>query len=246
VVAQDCRPPPVRCGVETGELDLPGNAQAVAGHRHRHLAVAGHYRMARAGAGFGDDGVIAALGLERDAVAGCKGQRAGACAGGDHCDVTRNLARCHRHRREDVRLDTEPAGARPDPLRAKCHGVLDQRGNVGAGIGAVAAGLDQHAESIAPVEFGLLLAQLVRIEFQPLHPVVPAQPPRQRFVLEIDASREDVEQAAPLDQVSNPGLRGQTLMPPWRVGHQRTQRAGNCFYPRHRRSGPQKAREPGG
>jgi len=142
-------------------------------------------------------------------------------------------------------MDTEPGGTRPDPLGAECHGVLHQRGDVGAGIGAVAAGLDQHAKGIAPVEFGLLLAQLVCIEFEPLHSVVPAQPPRQSFVLEINAGRKDVEQAALFDQVGDPGLLGQAPMPSGRIGHQRTQRAGNCFYPRHRRSGPQKAREPG-
>jgi len=131
-------------------------------------------------------------------------------------------------------MDAEAGGTRPDPLGAECNRILDQPGDIGAGIAAIAAGLDQDAEGIALVEFGLLLAQLVRIEFKPLHPVVPAQAPRQRLLRKISTGRENVEQAAPLDQVSDPGLLGQTLVPPGRVGHQRMQRAGDCFYPGHR------------
>ncbi len=243
-VAQDRRPAPVWRCIQARQLDLPGDPQSAAGHRDRHLAVAGHDRTARSGAGRGDDGVVAALALEADPVPGRQGQRAGACAGGDHGRTTGHVAHCRRDRHQPARLNAEPGGGCPHPHGAERNRMVRQRRDIGAGIGAVAAGLDQHAERVTPVEFGLLLAQFVLIEFQPLHTVIPAQPPGQGFGLEGGAARKNVEQASPFDEFSDSGLLGKLAVPLGRVGDQRAQGSRDGFHPRHRRPGPHEAQQP--
>ena len=192
MVAQDGGTAPVWRRIEAGQLDLPGDTQSGAGHRDRHLAVAGHDGMAEADAGRRDNGVVAALGLQAYPVPGRAGQRAGPCAGGDHRPVAYHLAQRCRHRFQPARLDAETGRRRLHPRGAERGRMARQRRDIGAGIGAVAAGLDQCAKGVAPVELGLLLAQLVPIQLQPLHPVVPAQLPRQGFRLEIGAARKNI------------------------------------------------------
>ncbi len=233
-VAQDGRPPPIRRGIQAGQLDLPGDAQSAAGHRNRHLAVAGHDRVARAGAGRSDDGVIATLGFKAHPVSRCTGEHTGTCARGDHCSIAQYLVVLRRHGRQPAGLNTKPGRPRMHPFGAERSGVAHQRRHIGARICAIAARLDQHAEGVTPVELRLLLAQLILIQFEPLHAVVPAQPPSQSLRLEISAAREDVEQSPTLDQVCDPGLLGQTAMPLGRVGHQRAECAGDRLYLRHR------------
>ena len=245
IVAQDGCPPPIRRRVETGQLDLTSDAHAAAGHCDHHLTVAGHDGMAWARARRRDHRMIAALGLKADPVARRRRQAARACPGGNHRRVADHLVPRRRYGCQPARLDTEPSRPSPHPLGPKRYRVADQRRDISSRVGAVATGLHQSAEGVAAVELRLLLAQLVLVQLEPFHPIVPAQPPCQSIGFEIGAAGKNIEQATPLNELSNPGRLGKTAVPVGRVRHQRTQRAGDGLHPRHRRPGPQKPHQPG-
>ena len=59
--------------------------------------------------------------------------------------------------------------------------MTNQRGNIGAGIAALAIFLDKDGELIMPVEGRFLLSQRIFIQFQPFHPVIGSDFPRQGF-----------------------------------------------------------------
>ena len=84
-------------------------------------------------------------------------------------------------------LSVRTACSRPPSIEARAPGahnfgaerlgVTHQGGDVGAGIGACAAVLDQQAETVAAVERRLALAQFVLVQFQPSHAVLAADFP---------------------------------------------------------------------
>ena len=68
-VTQDFGPPPVRRGVESGQLNLACQPQSLRRHHARHLAVTRHHRIPRRDAGVRDHRVVSALGLQRHVIA---------------------------------------------------------------------------------------------------------------------------------------------------------------------------------
>ncbi len=134
-----------------------------------------------------DHGVVAALGLQRHAVARRRRQLARPGAGGDDRPIAGDGVAVQRHRPQPTAGDVEAGGAAGDQARALGLRVLHQGRNIGAGIRAMAAGSDQHAEPVAPIERRLELAQLVGVQLGPFDAVVAAQVPGQLFGGEIGA-----------------------------------------------------------
>ena len=145
--------------------------------------------------------------------------------GGDHRGIGRDVALVGQHGAQAAALDAKAGGGGAVQHRPLPHRMRHQRRHIGAGVGAMPAFLDQHAEGVAAVEIGFALAQVVRIQFDPAHADLVADLPRAGLGGEIGARGIDVDQPAPFDQVADAGLVCQGGMQRRRIDHQRAQRA---------------------
>ena len=102
--------------------------------------------------------VVAALALERHAIAGGEGQRLGMRAGADDGRVASDGSLISLDRAEPARLDRQPGRPDTEPLGAVAHGLRRQSGHVSAGVAAMPGVFDQHCEAVAAVQRRFALA----------------------------------------------------------------------------------------
>ena len=160
---QHLGPLPVRRRFQSGEFHLPSDAQSRGSHREGHFAVGGHHRIARRHARIADHDMIAALRLQRHAIAGDGGELFRVRTRRDHRFVRDDISGVGRHRLKRAVGDFESRRARPMQFRARIHRVADQAGDISAGIAALTVLLHQQREFIFAAQRRFPLPQFVFI-----------------------------------------------------------------------------------
>jgi hypothetical protein len=156
-----------------------------------------------------DHNVIAALGLQRQAIADRSSQRLGTRAGGDHHRVAGHFTLVRQHRHRLAVRQPQAVGRRRDKFGAQRPSVLGEGCDITAGIAATARFFDQHAELIARMQLRLALTHLVGRELQPGHADALADAPSQTVGVKRRARRIDVHDTLALDQVADTGFLGE-------------------------------------
>ncbi len=245
MIAQDLGASPVGRGLEPRELHLARGAQAVVLPVHHHLGIGRHDGGARTGFRIHDHDVIAALGLERQAIADRCREWLRMRAGGDHHGVAGDLAPLGEDRHRLAALQPQARGLRRDELRTERAGVRGECCDITAGIPTTARFLDQHTELVTRIELRLALAHLVGGQLHPGHADALADTPAEGVGVERRARRVDVHEPLAFDQMADPRLVGELPVQGRRIEQQRAQGARRRLHPRFGPAGKQISREPG-